>query len=729
MSYQQKYLKYKAKYLELKNQFGGETIEQIKSLTKDRLIQLAEVHLSNINKTKDTDRYLINFTSFIIATKLRLDELAKSNTDLTDLQTRFNNKFDITINNGVAAVTLKQSQIPATKAVEASVAAKAAPVAAKATVASVAAAAPKATALPATQATALLATAPAATAPAATSSSQNLDDVKNRIKADIIRVGNCVTKDKYETKYGCQITKQNLQNIVDFLVEEIPKCSQAGISLQSIQNGKVDKRNPYGYTFITKNSENNEKYIKIIVFQHSIIEYYKTHSTESSTSYTSYMDILKNIINLHHPYEHLKAMHPSKIKTELFNRYKEADIFTDTEIQQFDNIQKNPGTYSYNTLSPDTYQKITDLIENAEMRPLIIPEYEYKNYTTLKTEHYKKIKEKVENILKVYKMFKKAPEYFINLTGYFYHENDKYKYSSMDNNGVITSHCDLKKGNELYIVIETGLDNLYNIINKNTIKISNISLIKSLSKLFDFYKISNKLCTETNKNFLIHGNIKLQNLILMNDKKTIKIDNLDEVLQIPHFFTNNGENSRDYYHNLAFYGVGYAIYSPLYDIFCMIICILDVFACKSNQLDLKMCMASEVLLNPANISNKIGEYESIIQNAPKDISSYLQQLLTLAHHIHLYNLALYGKLGLNAIKESQLTTVKQIEEINKKLKEHTFNDFFELINLKDYDTYKNTVKYINTGKSGCDQMNYLEAIVSAYLSEGLLGRIAELSDN
>ncbi len=117
MSYQQKYLKYKAKYLELKNQIGGETIEQIKSVAKERLSALAKAHLSNIKTTKDTDRYLINFAPFIIATKLRLDELAQSNTDLTDLQTTFNNTFDI--NNGIGVVTLKKPQTLATKTVAA----------------------------------------------------------------------------------------------------------------------------------------------------------------------------------------------------------------------------------------------------------------------------------------------------------------------------------------------------------------------------------------------------------------------------------------------------------------------------------------------------------------------------------------------------------------------------------------------------------------------------------
>ncbi len=285
---------------------------------------------------------------------------------------------------------------------------------------------------------------------------------------------------------------------------------------------------------------------------------------------------------------------------------------------------------------------------------------------------------------------KEQTKFFVDLIGYFFHENNKYTYIYLDNDGKETKVCDItdKPGKELYTIMEAGQGDLFDIgYQENPPDINKI--IEEVIKILNFYKISNKFC---NKNeFLKHRDIKLENLILMNDN-TIKIIDFGLSKISNYFFIKDNAGTPEYLY-MAF---GNSIFhtSPLYDIFCVIYALFIYI----NQSYIYNEGEENRGYNVAY--DKINEGIKYNKSFDKNMQNKLKQLNLLAYHIYLYHSKKFSR---NKIYENVSNAI--------------FNDFHTL--LKDIKPPCKDVKYPTTGSDGCRQMKYLEAIVNSYLTSDL----------
>jgi serine/threonine protein kinase len=136
-----------------------------------------------------------------------------------------------------------------------------------------------------------------------------------------------------EKNASCSITDTDKENIANFLAHVIPKCKKADITVEDIKAGKILGKGAYGYSYLTKRNNNNHKIIKINIY------------TEKS------QPILETEKTIHMEITKAQKRHMSNYFAELYGYFS----------------RKN-NTYTYTYLD-DKYQEIEDCKETKTKIP------------------------------------------------------------------------------------------------------------------------------------------------------------------------------------------------------------------------------------------------------------------------------------------------------------------------------------------------------------------------
>jgi len=188
---------------------------------------------------------------------------------------------------------------------------------------------------------------------------------------------------------------------------------------------------------------------------------------------------------------------------------------------------------------------------------------------------------------------------FIKLFGYFVKEEHKsivgnklsYNYYNIENK----INCNIRSTkfddfNELYLVMEAGETDLYN-IKTGVYQIEINELTNLFIKLIEFYKISENFIKTQNKIF-IHSDIKPQNIVLVDTgiTKQLKLIDFGISLLSDNFYDEHAYGTMYMYYYLYFssFRQNKEIYrrSPLSDIFAVIISFIEIILYKYGKFNI-----------------------------------------------------------------------------------------------------------------------------------------------
>lgn len=351
---------------------------------------------------------------------------------------------------------------------------------------------------------------------------------KNKIKKYIKKMRDeC---DKKSVELTCNIKDDGIKNISYFLSHIIPLTNK-DIKLKDIKKGKILQKGSFGYTFAT-----SDKIIKIIVCHNSDIEMVK-----SDIKFYKH-----KIINLNEKIEYEEKLMESPLSDKI--KSKENIIHYESQIEQF-----------------------------------------YKIYNDL--QYILNFNDKIKNEIEIYKkitILDSETNIVMKLLGYYEIINNKYIYKYFRDKNFIESNTtiDLKPLTDLgklvnpcesYLITEKGDMDLFTYFFE---KDNSEFELDNFIKLFDIYKF-NTLNTSNISNFFVHNDIKLENIVMHNE--TYKYIDFGISKFQDNFFEKNVFNSSvTKYHRLLF-GSNNIYISPLYDIFCIIVMILDLYLYNNNK--------------------------------------------------------------------------------------------------------------------------------------------------
>ncbi len=359
---------------------------------------------------------------------------------------------------------------------------------------------------------------------------------ENKIKKSIkkIKDKNC---EKGSQQLTCNINDDGINNISHFLTKVIPLCLGAEIKLENIKKGKILEKGSYGYTYGIE-----DKIIKIIV----------CHNVDMNT-------LISNI----------------KIYTDSVNKlYDNINYEEELKIDMCHSIPRDTEAEKKEKIIQNINKECDTKINNYNNK---IKEIEDDIRKLTKIRDYYKI---INNEIDVYKKITMLDKdnIIMKLLGYFKCNSEKITYNS----GVeFKESWNLKKEKEneiflkltkpceSYLIIEKGQMDLFTHFFESD---GNFEL-KNFVNLFNIYKFSRYP-------FFIHNDIKLENIIKHGESYKF-IDFGISRFQKDFFEKYDGIVTK--YHKLLYSDTSNIQLSPLYDIFCLIYSILDLYYYKQGK--------------------------------------------------------------------------------------------------------------------------------------------------
>jgi len=315
---------------------------------------------------------------------------------------------------------------------------------------------------------------------------------------------------------------------------------------------------------------------------------------------------------------------------------------------------------------------------------------------------------------------------FIKLYGYFKkNNNNQYEYIDSKTNEIkclfdIKNIENIDKMCEIYLIMEAGKMDLYNYYFNN--KNDKNYLVRSFNNLLKFYKLSLNSAELYNKIF-IHSDIKMENIVIMNDNSLRLIDfgvsgfhnNFFKKYQggTPYFFKllfNVDYNNRDYW-----------IISPLFDIFSILITFFEILL----NIPYKNINFDTIRNNILNNFNKFQNIHKKYFYLMDSIYNYHQNILKTVNEKYLETNVKNEKDIINKYK-LKFKIKKDNDETNKFIKLKYINDFY--YNLFDFKDFKLSYELITLIKEENNNKNIPIYNIPVYNTTKLQTDIRYLDD-
>jgi len=312
---------------------------------------------------------------------------------------------------------------------------------------------------------------------------------------------------------------------------------------------------------------------------------------------------------------------------------------------------------------------------------------------------------------------KSKNEVYIKLFGYYIRNKETNQYEYFDyNTDFKEPKCVVNVpeniGCETYTILEAGEGDLYKYINEkriehkgviNALKASKKYTVESLLEVTKFYKISEYFLKTKGKIF-IHNDLKLENIVYKSDSEFNLIDfGLSELTDNFFNFGNvkgtlfnyeylyNNPKYMDYINKYSYY-----IYlrSPMYDMFCVCIALLELFC---NQ------TFDQIGNNSDNFSSKILRVKFIVEryNFSNDIKEFVKYLIDLTMCIY----------------DFHQNNLKELERSNNdiiNLRSYLFANNIESLVVPEIYGRKKPV-YVKTGNKVKDDYTYFDNIMNYFI--------------
>lgn len=306
---------------------------------------------------------------------------------------------------------------------------------------------------------------------------------------------------------------------------------------------------------------------------------------------------------------------------------------------------------------------------------------------------------------------------FIKLIGYFVRNQENvYEYYDFSNkytkvicntkpriNDSFTTGC------EIYFILEAGSGDLAKYMNNQIVKYNGISkalkaeklyTTDSLLKIIKSYQVS-EYFLEKNKKLFIHNDIKIENLVFINDNTFKFIDfGLGDLIDTFFVFDNIKGTDFTYemlydipeYRNILNSYPNYGrIKSPLYDMFCVCIAIFELVCYRTLDL----------VDSNTNLYQKLWRVKQVIEenNFSTSMRNLINNLISLASLIYDF-------------QQNNLKVLVQTKDYNKYIK---INNIENLIVPSIYE-YEVPIYKATTNNKLYNDYDYFNRIIKYYLN-------------